>query len=428
MKIELVDVSETRKNLVIEIPGPVVDTEIERVARDYGRAARIPGFRPGKVPQRLVRQRFRDQILQDVAHGLIPRAVDDALRERGIEPIDTPDIRDVVVEEGQPLKFTAAFETVPAFDPGDCRALRFIRPPSSVTDEGVDHALEELRQRAARFEPVEDRAVEPGDTVVADLERRATSGGDVGECDRHENVSVEIGAAVNPPGFDEQIVGLTAGAEKQFTVQYPADYAISDLAGTEVEYKVTVKSIKRRIVPALDDEFAKDVGEFETLAALRDRVRADLEHEAGHEADRQVRAELLKALAARVPFDAPSALVDREVDRRVEDFMRRLIEQQVDPRRATIDWEEFRKAQREPAGEAVKSALALDEIARRENLAVGQDEVEREVSRYAERTGRTPSAVRAQLEKEGGIARVYAGLRREKAVDFLLACATIDKT
>jgi trigger factor len=428
MKIEIVDVSETRKNLVIEIPSPVVDTEIERVARDYGRAARIPGFRPGKVPQRLVRQRFRDQILQDVAHGLIPRAVDDALRERGIEPIDTPDIRDVVVEEGQPLKFTAAFETVPAFDPGDCRSLRFVRPPSSVTEEGVDHALEGLRQRAARFEPVEDRAVELGDTVVADLERRATSGGDAGERDRHENVSVEIGASVNPPGFDEQIVGLAAGAEKQFTVRYPADYAISDLAGTEVEYKVSVKSIKRRIVPALDDEFAKDVGEFETLAALRDQVRADLEHEAGHEADRQVRAELLKALAARVPFEAPSALVDREVDRRVEDFVRRLIEQQVDPRRANIDWEEFRKAQREPAGEAVKSALALDEVARRENLAVGQDEVEREVSRYAERTGRTPSAVRAQLEKEGGIARVYAGLRREKAVDFLLACATIDKT
>jgi trigger factor len=264
--------------------------------------------------------------------------------------------------------------------------------------------------------------------VVVDLERRAVSDGEPGERDRHEDVSVEIGAAVNPPGFDEQIIGLPAGADKQFSVQYPADHAIAELAGTEVQYGVKVKTIRRRIVPALDDEFAKDLGEFETLVALRDRVRADLEHEAEHEADRQVRAELLKALAARVPFDAPAALVDREVDRRVEDFVRRLIEQQVDPRRANIDWEEFRKNQREPAGEAVKSALVLDEIARRENLAVGEDEVEREVSRHAERTGRTPLAVRAQLEKEGGIARVYTGLRREKAVDFILACVTIERT
>jgi trigger factor len=428
MKTELVDVNETRKNLVVEIPSEVVEAEIDRIAHDYGRAARVPGFRPGKVPQKLVRQRFREQILHDVAHGLIPRAVDDALRERGVEPIDTPDIKDVVVEEGHPLTFTASFETVPAIDPGDYRALRMVRPAVTVGDTDVDEALERLRQGAARFEPVEDRPVEAGDTVVVDLERRALSGPKAGEQDRHENVSVEIGAPVNPPGFDEELTGLEAGANKEFTVRYPADYAISELASTEVEYRVTVRAVRRRSVPALDDEFAKDLGEFDTLEALRAKVRADIEHEAEHEADRLVRADLLKQLAARVPFEPPEVLVNRDVDRRVEEFVRRLIEQQLDPRRANIDWEEFRKSQREPAAEAVKSALVLDEVARREALGVTEDEVAREIARFAERTGRTPSAVRAQIEKEGGMARVSTGLRREKAVDFLLACATIERS
>jgi trigger factor len=425
MKTEFVDVNETRKNLTVEIPSADVDAEIDRISRNYGRAARVPGFRPGKVPQRLVRQRFREQILHDVAHELIPRAVDNALRERGVEPVDTPDIRDVVVEEGQPLKFTATFETVPPIDPGDCQAIRLTRPAAHVDEAAVDQALERLRERAARYEPVEDRSIETGDTVVVDLERR-TAGSE--EADRHENVSVEIGAAVNPPGFDEALTGLAAGAHKNFTARYPADYAIKELAGTEVDYAVEVKTIRRRVIPALDDEFAKDLGEFTTLAELRDRVRGDLAQAAEQDADREVRAALLKQLAGRVTFEVPGALVEREIDRRIEDFVRRLLEQQVDPRRANIDWEEMRKSQRGPSEEAVRAALVLDEVARRQTLAVSAEEVEGEMARYAERTGRSVQAVRAQLEKEGAISRLYAGLRREKAVDFLLACATIDRT
>src|SRR5512134_1254747 len=140
MKTEFVDVNETRKNLVVEIPSAVVDAEIDKISRDYSKAARIPGFRPGKVPAKVVRQRFRDQILHEVAHELIPRAVDEALRERGVEPIDSPDIRDVVVEEGHPLKFTATFETVPPIDPGDFASISLRRPPAAVADDEIDQA------------------------------------------------------------------------------------------------------------------------------------------------------------------------------------------------------------------------------------------------------------------------------------------------
>ena len=437
MKAEFIDVSDTQKNLVVEIPSTIVDAEIDKVSRDYSKAARIPGFRPGKVPAKVVRQRFRDQILHDVAHGLIPRAVDEALRERGVEPVDTPDIRDVVVEEGQPLKFTASFETVPPIEPGDYASLTVHRKRAQVDEGAVDAALSQLRERAARYEPVEDRGVEAGDSVVIDLIRTAEKKGEEPlivvpgqeravekETDKHDNVTVDIGAPANPPGFDEALAGLSTGDQKTFDVTYPADYAIQELAGTTVQYDVTVKALRKRVVPDLDDELARDLGDFDSLEALRNRVRGDLEHEAAHEAEREMRAELLKQLATRVPFEVPAALLDREIDRRVEEFVRRLIEQQIDPMQTNINWEEFRERQKDAAAEAVRSALVLDEVARRERITVAPEELEAEVSRYAERTGRTAAAVRARLEKEGSLSRLYTGLRREKAVAFLLTRAT----
>jgi trigger factor len=421
MKTEFVDVSETRKNLNVEIESSVVDAEIDRVARDYSKAARIPGFRPGKVPPRVVKQRFRSQILHDVVHELVPRAVDDALRERGVEPVDTPDIRDVTVEEGQPLKFTATFDTVPAIElkPYGSVQLRRARP---LMEEGaVDQTLQALRERAARYEAVEPRAVERGDTVVVDLVRASQ-----GETpDTHQDITIEIGATANPPGFDDEVLGMSVGNTKTFTVRYPNDYGIKELAGSAVDYTVTIKSLKRRVVPELDDEFARDLGEFDTLDALRGRVEQDLTREAEQKAERDVRADLLKQLAGWVGFELPDSLVDRELDRRIEEFARRLMEQGVDPRAADIDWAAFRQAQREGARDSVASALVLDEVAHREGLAVSEAEIEAELSRFAERTGRTPAAVRAQLEKDGGISRLATGLRRDKAVDFLKSRATI---
>jgi trigger factor len=421
MKADLVDVNETRKNLRVEIPSDIVDAEIDRVARDYSRKARIPGFRPGKAPARVIKQRFKDQILHDVAHDLIPRAVDDALRERGVEAVDTPDIRDVNVEEGQALTFTASFDTLPSFEPGDYTGLSLRRPSTRVEEVAVDEALKRLRERAARFETVEGRGVVDGDTVTLDLERRDAQG----QSDSHKDINVELGAKANPPGFDQELLGLEVGATKTFTIRYPADYTITELAGTEVAYTATVKGLRRRVLPELDDEFAKDLGEFETLDALRARVRQDLEHEARHTAERDTRADLMKQLATRLPFEVPASLLEREIDRRLEEFARRLMDQNIDPRQAGIDWQAFRQSQRDVAGEAVASALVVDEVARREHLDVSDDDIEREVTRYAERTGRTPAAVRAALEKEGSMSRISSGLRREKAIDFLMSRVTI---
>ena len=421
MKTEFTDVSETRKTLTIEIPSDIVDAEINKVAKGYSRQARIPGFRPGKVPATIVKQRFKEQILHDVMHGLIPRAVDAALQERGIEPVDTPNIKDVVLQEGQPLKFTAAVETVPAFDPGDLTTLTATRPAAVVADAAVEETLQRLRERAAKYEPVESRAIADGDTTVVDIERKD---GD-GESDRHENVSIEIGGPANPPGFDANLIGMNAGEEKTFTVHFPDDYAVKEMANSDVVYTVKVKDVRRKALPELDDEFAKDLGAFDSLTALRDKVRADLEEEAQDNARRHVRSTVLKQLADRVTFDLPTSLVDREIDRRLEEFARQLMQQNVDPRQAGIDWAQFREAQREPARASVASALVLDEIARRENITVAAEDVDKEIEQFAARAGRTPAALRAQLEKEGGVARLSAGLRRERAVDLALTHARI---
>lgn len=424
MKAEFIDVSETQKTLSVEIPPDVVDAEINRIARNYAKEVRLPGFRPGKAPASVIKQRFREQIHHDVMHGLVPRAVEEALQERGIEPVDTPNIKDVAIREGQPLTFTAAIQTVPAFDPGDISSIALTRLVTEVNETSVDLALQRLRDRAGTMEPVEGRPVADGDTVVVDLVRTDADG----TSEPHSGVTVTLGAPGNPPGFDANLVGMTPGEEKSFDVDFPPDYAVAEMAGTKVTYGAAVKDVRRRVLPELDDEFAKDLGEFDSLAALRARVQDDLQAEARENDTRQVRTDLLKALSSRLGFDPPSSLVEREIDRRLEEFARQLMQQNVDPRQAGIDWAQFREAQREPALASVGSALVLDEIARREQLTVSAEEVDKEIERFAERAGRTPAALRAQLEKEGGVGRLYAGLRREKAVDLAMSRVTITES
>jgi len=323
------------------------------------------------------------------------------------------------LHEGQPMTFTATVDTVPSFDPGDLSAISLRPAVTAVGDEAVDKALERLRDRAAKYEAVEGRPVADGDTVTADIERSGAGA----EKDRHENVQLELGAPGNPPGFDAELIGLSAGERKTFNIKFPEGYPVEEMAGQDVTYEVAVKEIRHKVLPAVDDEFARDLGEFESLDQLRDRVRGDLEAEAEETGRRQIRNELLSQLATRVTFPVPESLVEREIDRRLEEFARQLMQQQIDPRQAGIDWGQFREAQREPARAAVASALVLDEIARRENLTVSTEDVDKEIEQFASRSGRTPAAVRAQIEKDGGLGRLTGGLRREKAVDLALSRA-----
>lgn len=436
MKTEFTEVSETRKHLSFEVPADVLDAEIDRVAKGYSRNAKVPGFRPGKVPSSVVKQRFRNEIMYEVANHLIPKIVGDALKERGLQPVATPDIKDVVLEEGRPLSFVADFETLPPIDPGEYTGLTVRKPPAVLEVGAVDHALEHMQQRAARWHPVEGRAADQGDTMLVDLVRtRRTSlieipgGGPApgGADDKPEHVqsaSVELGNASNPPGFNEHLIGASQGDTREFTAHYPADYQIPELAGATVDYAVTVKALRRKELLPLDDEFAKEVSDAETLDALRTRIREDLQREAEHEADHKVRHDLLRDLSTRIK-STPDVLVDHEIERRLREFIRRLMEQGIDPEKADIDWQEFRTRQRDAAAEAVRSTLVLDEIARREQIEATDEDLEKEIGRYAERAGRTPAAVRARLEKEEALDPLREGIRREKTMAWLVERANV---
>jgi trigger factor len=428
MKSEIVDVNETRRDLTIEVPSTIVDEAISHAAAKLGRSAKIPGFRPGKVPVNVIRQRFKPQIMQDVAEHLVSKAIGDALVEKGVEPIETPDVKELVLEEGKPLTFKASFDVVPTFDPGDISTIEATEPSRAIEDEAVNQSLERIRERNARYEAVESGAVEAGHTVVVAMERRGTDKeGKPGDVDKHEQVNIELGAPSNPPGFDAEVIGMAPGSSKSFTITYPEDYTIPELAGGKVDYTVNLKEIKKRVIPALDDELAKDLGDFSSLEELRTRVREDLEHEAMHAAERQLRQDVLKQLASRVPFPVPASLVEREIDRRLEDFARRLVDQRIDPRQANIDWNAFREGQRTPATEAVGSAIVLDEIAKRDQISVTDEDLDAELERYAQQTGNNVPSIRARLQKDGELGRLAAGLRREKAIAHVLSKATIKK-
>ena len=431
MKVELTDVSETKKTLTVEVPQEVVEAEVARISQRYARAAKLPGFRPGKAPVQVVRKRFKDEILHDVAHDLVPRVVGDALRDKGVQPVDTPKVRDLQLEEGKPLTFTAAIETAPPVEPGDLSTLTVRRPAMLVSEDDVDQTLSRLRDRLARLEPVEDREAQHGDTVLMNLSRRRLTGAQGAEIEpeepeSHHDISAEIGAAANPPGFDDGLLGVTPGTNKTFEVTFPADYEVEEMAGARVEYAIEPTALRRRVLPSLDDEFAKDLGEFQTLADLRVRIREDLEQDAERERTRRMRQQLLEQLAARMTSEVPEGMVAREVDRRVEEFARRLVDQGVDPRQAAINWDEFRSQQQEPAVATVKSVLVLDEIVRREGLTVSEDELDADISGYATRAGRTLAEVKAQLAQQDQLDSIRTGLLREKAVSYAMSRATIE--
>jgi trigger factor len=284
---------------------------------------------------------------------------------------------------------------------------------------------------------VEDRPAATGDTILVDLTRtrrtsliempgegRPARGGADDKPEKVENASLELGHKANPPGFDEHLTGSSQGDTREFTVTYPADYGTQELAGATVDYSVTIKAIRRKELLPLDDDFAKEVSDQENLEALRTKIREDLQHEAEHEAEHRLRHDLLRDLSTRLKT-APDVLVEQEVDRRLEEFVRRLADQGIDPMKTEIDWQEFRARQRSAAEETVRSTLVLDAIGDREHVEATDEDVEKEIGRYAERAGRTPAAVRARLEKEGALERIRAGIRREKTMALLLEKANV---
>jgi trigger factor len=423
LKVEYAEESSVKKSLSFEIEPEVVDKEIAERSKHYASRVKLPGFRPGKVPAHVIRQRFRQQVLEDVAEKLVNKHVRDELEGRGLRPVATPRVTELKIDENQPLTFKAEFEVLPLVDLPDYKGLPVKARAPKVGDEDVDKEVDRLREEAARYDAVEPRPVREGDFVVLDVVFTKEDGT---QGKRDENVLVEVGAKDNHKDLNAALTGMEPGQTKDVTLTYGEDHESESLRGKTVAYNVTLKAVKTKVVPAADDEFAKDLGEFGSLAELRDKVRAQLTAAEERKIDREIKNGLLEALVQRAGFEVPDALVERHMMARTENAARGLALQGLDPTKVGVDWEKYRDAQREESIKSARADILLDEIARREGIEALDSEVEAEVARYAERLKKTKDAVRARMEKEGDLSALRARIREEKTLDLLKANATME--
>jgi trigger factor len=423
MKIELTDLSPVKKSLTIEADPEDVRRETEAVLRRYASQVRIPGFRPGKAPLDLVRSRFAHQIDEDVRERLVGRLYTEATREKGLHPLGDPALEEISKEDEAPLRFKTTFEVLPELAPKGYRGVEVREAAVAVADEEVEKAIESLRQSQARFLTEDGRAAATGDVVVADVEGTPEGG----ETFRRERMLIALGEPDNLPEFNEKLVGVAAGSNLEFDVAYPEGYSAKELAGKPVSYKLHVHEVKRREIPALDDELAKDLGDFADLAALRERVRSDLLGEKRAVAFRGTRQSILDKVLIENPVLLPDVLVDEEIQHRLEDMVRMMAMQGVDPRTLDVDWKQLRDRQEEPARKMVHAKLVLDAIARAERVEAQDDEIDGFVRQEAQRTGEKYEKLHARIEKSGGREALRAQLVREKTLDFLSSVANIHR-
>ncbi len=414
-----------RRELELEIPAEEVQKAVERVAREFARMARVPGFRPGKAPVTLIRRRFAEDIKSEVLQSLVPDRIEQAVNEQKLVPVTRPQVDKVDFAEGGPLKFRATFEVLPEFELGDYKSLEVEVETLEINDADVEKTLNEMRERAATFVPVEARAIENRDFAQLKLMGTPQGGGEPLQAD---NVLCQIGAEETIDAFNENLRGAQVGDHRRFEVRYPEDYPDARLAGKVYNYAVEVVAIKEKKLPELNDEFAKDVSDAATLEALRSKIRQSLEAARDHRQAEQAHERILAKLIAAHEFPVPAALVEHQMDVRLERAVRSLAAQGVDPRAVNVDWVALRRRQRDRAVEDVKAELILDRIATAENIDVDEQEVEREIAALAERGGESAAAVRARLTKQGALDRMKSKLRSDKTLEWLYRNARIRTT
>jgi trigger factor len=418
-----------KREIELEIPAENVSKAAEKVARDLARVARIPGFRPGKAPVTLVRRRFAGDIQGEVLQSLVPEFLEKALDEKKLVPVTRPEVDKVEFKEGEPLKFRAVFEVLPEFELGEYKGLEVQVDPVEAGEAQVDKVVEEMRERAATFVPVEGRAAKDGDYALIKLSGMPEGGGDPVEAD---NIMCHIGADETLESFTENLRGANPGETKKFQSKYPDDYPDQKLAGKTYDYSVEVLAIKEKKLPEVNDEFAKDAaGEaagVATVAELRKKILENLEAAKEEQQSSQAREKILEALVKKHEFPVPEVLVEHQMDVRLERTVRSLTAQGVDPRAVNVDWVSLRRRQQDRAVDDVKAELLLDRIADAEKIEASDEDVEKEISALAERSGELATALRARLTKQGALDRMKSKLRSDKTIEWLYRNTRIETT
>ena len=410
--------SSTKREVQIEVAAEEVTREIEALIRKYQQLARIPGFRRGHVPASVIRQRFAEDIRSQVVDTLVPRHFRQEMHKQGLVPVSEPQVTDLHVQEGEPLRFKANFEVLPEIKVEGYKELRATKPTISVSDEEVEESLKNLQEQHATFVSVEDRKLSDNDFAQVSLDGKPEDG--QGQPVHMDDLLVEIGGSNTMPEFTENLRGRSVGEEASFPVTYARDFSDPRLAGKTFLYTLKVQSIKRKNLPELNDQFAKEIGDFTNLEQVRQRLREGIEAERRRHAEREAKDKLIEELVKRNDFELPEALVERQVELRLERGRRALLAQGVKAEDLKkIDLNRLRAAERERARQEVKGSLLLDKIAEEENIQVDEEEINREVEALAAQARQSPDAIRARLTREGVLDRIRDRIRNEKTLDFL---------
>jgi trigger factor len=417
---EIVDVSGCKRNLVVEIPPDQVDLEIEKLAQNYARKMKVPGFRPGKVPLSIIKQRFGSELRNDATQDLIQRHWKDAISRYELEPLAEPVLENVRDHPGDPLQFTLSFEVLPKLEVKDYKGLEITVEPVNVEDSDVEKAVEALRDQHAEYIPVDDREIRDGDFVSAKVDGEFEGGG---KPIHEDDVTFVVGDPDTHAAFTENLRGARTGETRSFAATYPDDYQRKRFAGKQVHYSVTVKEVKEKQLSELED-FAKDVGSA-SVDELRAKVRDELITKARQTAEKNAREAALDEVLRRNSFDVPECLIQDQLRDNARRIAANLARQGIDVTKTSIDWRKVHEQERPNAEQAVRRALVLDAIARQEGLEIGEEELEQEFQNLAEATHKSAAAVRAQFEKDKRIQGFTEHLRNNKALDFIYRNANI---
>jgi trigger factor len=424
MKVELTDISECKKSLDFEVPQDVVDHEIGHIAQEFARKAKVPGFRPGKAPVAVIKTRYKEEIVSEVMQHILPRSFSEAVKERNLDLVADPSFENIDYTIGAPLRFKAVFEVYPQLNVSNYTGIPAQEVTVSVEESEIETTLKKLQDDMSELTPVEeDRPIKESD--FAEISFQGIVQGAEEEPIAADKAVVEIGGASTLKEFTENLVGAKQNDEKEFSVSYEANYPEKRLAGKTVAYKVKVEALKEKKVPDLNDEFAQSIGEYKSIEDLRSKVRADMEKHKREHANEELREKLLLWLEENNTFEVPDALVDRQIQTRMQRMVRELSRQGVNPQRLDVDWGKIREDQRKQSVRDVRGSLILQFVAEKEKLEVLDEELDAEIERIATEANKPAEKIREVLGRESGMARLREQIMNKKVLDFLQEKARI---
>jgi trigger factor len=393
-----------------------IAAETERVAAQYQQQARLPGFRPGKAPASMVKAKFAADIKQQVVENLVPKAFREYADKEELKVVGQPSVTDIHYHEGEPMKLKAEFEVAPEFELTVYKGIEVPYDQPIVKDEDVEARLNAIRAQKADYVNIDPRPVANGEFAVVAL--KSVAGVDGPPIDQDE-LMLEVGGEETLPEFNTALLGMNPGEDKEIDVAYPEDYGAERLAGKTVKFHLTLNGLRRKELPEANDDFAKDIGDYQGIEEVKAEIRKAILHEREYVAQQEAKNKVVEKIVEAHAFAVPDAYVDHQIKANLETRLRELAGQGADLSKLKLDWEKVREAQSEQATKEVRASLLLDKIAERESIAVTEEEMDREIQKVARAEREPVPTVRKKLEEKGGLGQLAARIRTDKTLNLL---------